>query len=172
MEARFGLAGLYRHSGDLVRAEEVYERHAKWAERQHVFEGSIFAHMGLAMVGIAQNDMLKVYEQGNQCVRYLDKVPGHWLWAVYRLIVATMLAIRGDEARTYQWLWNANELGLGDTVDADTALNLMRIFDVACENQWSNVVRVAGKLAVGQLERLGLRQDARAVKRRMTEALS
>jgi eukaryotic-like serine/threonine-protein kinase len=172
MEARLGLGDLSRIQGGLERAEAIYEGHAAWAERQGVFEGSIFAHMGLASVALAREDLMGMYNQTNLAVQYLNKVPGHWLWAAYRLLVATMLAMRKDEEQTYRWLWNANELGLSDTVDLDFALNLLRIFEIACNERWVNVIRVAGKLAIGQCERLGKKTESRGVKRRMNEILS
>ncbi|MBT3220943.1 MAG: tetratricopeptide repeat protein, partial [Proteobacteria bacterium] len=169
MESRLGLAEIYRRRGEFDRARHIYENHARWATRQNVFEAGVYAHLGLGMVALQQNDMMEVYNQANEAVKYLNKVPGHWLWASYRLLVATMLAYRLDEEQTYRWLWSASELGLGDWVDHDTAENLTAIFHKASENGWVNAVRLAGKLGVSQWERLGQRERSREMKKRIAE---
>jgi hypothetical protein len=104
-----------------------------------------------------------MYTEAYKAALHLNKVPGHWLWAPYRLVVAALLALRHDEDQTYRWLWSASELGLGDTVDHDIASFLTIICRVAHEQRWINVMKVAGKLAVSQWERLRLVDQAREI---------
>lgn len=168
MEARLGLADLHRLRGDADRARRTYLAHRQWAERQGMFEAAILGTLGLAQLALDEGDLEAAYRHGTEAVAHLDKVPGHWLWASYRLVVATLLARRGDQDRTWQWLWSAAELGLADTVDLDIAACLQAIFAIARERQWPRVLRLAGKLAASQLERLGEIERAREVERHAT----
>ena len=154
MECRVGLGDIARIADDHARARRLYTAYLIWAERQNLFEQAIVAHLKLAQVALAQEDLSGVYEHANAAAAVLEKVQGHWLWAPYRLLVATMLALRGDHENTYRWLWSAQELGLGDTVDHDYATLLTVICHVAQRRKWTNALRVAGKLAVGQWDRL------------------
>ncbi|MFT5455145.1 MAG: serine/threonine protein kinase/tetratricopeptide (TPR) repeat protein [Myxococcota bacterium] len=159
MDARLALADLYRHRGEADRAHRIYSVHSGWAERAHQFESAILSHLGIAHIARGRGDLHGMFASASAASRYLERVPGHWLWATYRLMVATQLAMQGDHATTWQWLWSASELGLGDTVDSDTADCLVAIVEVADTSSWGNVLRVAGKLATDQLEALG--QSAR-----------
>jgi serine/threonine protein kinase/tetratricopeptide (TPR) repeat protein len=163
MDCRVGLAEIHRLRGDYDRARQIYEAHAKWAEREHILEAAIFARLGLAQVALLQDDLQAMYEQSLAASQHLAKVPGHWLWAPYRLVVATLLALRNDEEQTYRWLWSAAELGLADTVDHDIAYALTVICHVAHQRKWLNVMKVAAKLATSQWERLRLPEQAREV---------
>lgn len=155
MDARLGLAELYRQKREHERARRIYESYLQWAERQGVFEGAIFALLGLAHLAINQNDLHAAHGYASEAVTHLNKVPAHWLWATYRLVVATLLAKRGDELQTWQWLWSASELGLADTVDSDAADCLELIRAIAQQRGWSKVLRLASKLAESQRQRLG-----------------
>jgi serine/threonine protein kinase/tetratricopeptide (TPR) repeat protein len=163
MEARVGLAEIHRLRGDRDRARQIYEAHAKWAEREKLLEPAILGRLGLAQIALLDDDLQAMYEQARLASDHLNKVPGHWLWAPYRLVVATLLALRGDEENTYGWLWSAKELGLADTVDHDIAYYLTIICHVAHQKKWVNVMKVAGKLAIGQWERLRLPDQAKEV---------
>jgi ATP/maltotriose-dependent transcriptional regulator MalT len=131
-------------------------------------EGRVFAELGLAQLALARDDAHEAYERANGAAAALESLPHHWLWAPYRLVVAALLADRGDHMQTWQWLWSASELGLGDTVDRDTVALLTRVCNVAKLAGWGNVIRVSANLAVEQLERLGDRDGAERVKRDIT----
>ena len=62
-------------------------------------------------------------------------------------------------------LWSADELGLRDIVDADVVDGLERILAVAQRQGWTRVTRLAAKLLVPQLQRLGRTERAAAVLR-------
>ncbi|TNE91336.1 MAG: tetratricopeptide repeat protein [Deltaproteobacteria bacterium] len=163
MDARAGLADLYRMRGDYDRARTIYESCARWAERQHVFESAIFAHLSLAHLALLEDDLSKMYVHASNAAVHLRSVPGHWLWASYRLVVATLLALRDDGEETYRWLWSAHELGLGDTVDQDVAYFLTVLAHVCASKGWPNPTRIATKLAVDQWTRLGRPREAARV---------
>ncbi len=171
MESRLGLASLYRHRGDPDRARAAYAEYLRWAVRTGAFEGQIFCNLGISMLALETGDMAGVYDASTQAVLQLNKVPGHWLWATYRLIVAGMLARRGNEKQTWEWLWTANELGLGDTVDRDNARCLQMICEIASAQRWSNVLRLAGKLGIAQLTALGQARQAKEIREQMAAAL-
>src|SRR5690606_22649453 len=107
MEERLGMGDLYRLRNERRRAAAIYGAHARWAERQGVFEGAISAHLLLAHVSLLEEDLAGMYASAQAAARHLEQVPGHWLWAAYRLVVATMLALRNDADQTYRWLWSA-----------------------------------------------------------------
>ena len=44
------------------------------------------------MVALGRDDMDQLYEHTTRVSEYLGHMPGHWLWAAYRLVVATLLA--------------------------------------------------------------------------------
>ena len=162
-EVRLAQADLYRSQGDLDRASRIYQEHVIWATRQGVFESLILAQLNLALVGIERKDHRAAYAQTKAAAEYLNRVPGHWLWATYRLVVATILAERHELSSTWEWLWSASEMGIGDTVERDTAWCLERICMVAAEKNWSQVRRLASKLWGGQLERLGQAERAKEI---------
>ncbi len=159
-EARLGLGDLYRLREDYDRAESAYRNVMRWAERQGFFETAVITHLLLAQNALAREDLDTMYRESNEAARHLETNPGHWLWAPYRLVVATMLALRNDEDNAYRWLWSAAELGLGDTVDHDQAYLLTVICHVAKDQRWQNTMRVAGKLAVEQWKRLDQKEEA------------
>lgn len=163
MDGRLGLAEMARVRGQYDRARQLYAAHVRWAERANLAEPAIFSRLGAAMAALMVDDAQAMYEQSLAASEHLARIPGHWLWAPYRLVVATMLALRRDEAETYRWLWSASELGLGDTVDHDHAHLLTTLCAVAQQQRWVNVVKLASKLAIAQWERLGHPEQARTV---------
>lgn len=158
MACRSGLGDLARQKGELERARTLYEACLQWAERQKVFETVIQARLMLALVALKARDESGMYEQTTAAATKLEHVPGHWLWASYQLVVAVMLSIRGDEDGAYSWLWGAQDLGLGDTVDRDTARLLTLLVKAARRQGWRNVRIVAGRLALDQWKALGERE--------------
>jgi len=171
MEARYRHADVLRRRGEYDEASKIYTEHARWAELHKKREAAIFAELGLAMVALHRGDMADLYERTNAVSRNLAGMPAHWLWATYRLVVAAMLAHRGDEKQTYTWIWSASELGISDVVDEDIAYLLVDITAIAVRSDWRNVVRVAGKHAHHQLERLGDPEGATFVKSQMDQVL-
>ena len=165
MEARVGMADLHRARGDFARARQVYQACARWAERQNVFDRAILAHLSLAHIALLEDDLAAMYRHAHHAAEHLERVPGHWLWARYRLVVATLLVLRKDRDEAYRWLWSAAELGIGDTVDQDNAYFLTVLVHVAASMGWPNIVTVAGKLAREQWERLGRLREAARVER-------
>jgi len=153
------------------RARPIYEHHLGWSVRQGHFEGAIFAHLGLGMACMRERNVHGVFKHAEEAASFLEQVPGHWLWATYRLMVASMLALREDEQQTYQWLWSASELGLNDIADVDVAENLNLLVEIGSDNSWSEVVRLAGKLGVVQFERLQQAEKVGSIRRRVEEAL-
>jgi eukaryotic-like serine/threonine-protein kinase len=164
MEARLGLAEVYRDIEDVERARPIYENHLGWSLRQGNFEGAIFAHLGLGMACMRERNTDGVFKHAEEAAALLEQVPGHWLWATYRLLVASMLALRDDEKQTYQWLWSASELGLNDIADIDVAENLYMLVQIGSEHRWPEVVRLAGKLGMVQYERLQQADKARTIR--------
>lgn len=156
MDCRVGLADVHRLRGEFDRARKAYEAHVHWAERERLFEAAIVGHLRLAHVALLQDDQMGMYNHAVGASAHLEKVPGHWLWASYRLAVATHLALREDEDQTYRWLWSAAELGLADTIDHDIAYELTIICHVAADQRWVNVMKVASKLASTQWAALRL----------------
>jgi tetratricopeptide (TPR) repeat protein len=171
MDARYRRAEVLRRQGDSDGAEKLYESHLAWATRNKKTEAAIFAELGLAMVALLRDDMHTLYARTTSVSRLLEAMPAHWLWATYRLVVAAMLAHRGDEDGTYTWIWSAAELGIADVVDEDIAYLLTDITAIALRSDWRNVVRVAGRQAVSQLERLGDPDGAGFVKQQMDRVL-
>jgi tetratricopeptide (TPR) repeat protein len=171
MEARLGLAEVYRNRGDVERARPIYENHLVWSIRQGNFEGAIFAHLGLGMACMRERNIHGVFKHAEEAASFLEKVPGHWLWATYRLMVASMLALRDDEKQTYEWLWSASELGLNDIADIDVAENLHLLVEIGSDNHWSEVVRLAGKLGMVQFERLQQADKVGLIRSRLDEVL-
>lgn len=165
MDVRLALADLERVQGDLQRARRMYGEHIAWATGQHAFEEQITGHMGMALLALSDENIDEAYEQAQEMVVLLEQVPGHWLWASYRLVVATLLALRGEPGPAWEWLWSAEELGIRDTVDMDTAWCLERILAVSDgrSDRWDRVRKLAAKLVVPQLYHLGRPEDARRI---------
>jgi tetratricopeptide (TPR) repeat protein len=170
MEARFGLADLYRHQGAVDRAAAIYEQHVRWAQRQKLFEAEVLGHHGLALAALELGDTRRCYEATTDAARCLAGAPAHWLWASYRLIVATLLTMRGEGEEAYRWLWAASDLGLADTVDRDVATCLSRIADESERSGWINPLRVAGKLGIDQWQRLRSGEPARRLQEQLARA--
>ncbi len=168
MEAMRGLAELARLGGQQHRAQELYVDLLRWARRHGHFEPAILAHLGLARVALDAGDRRVAFDHASRASRDLDKVPGHWLWAPYRLLVAVMLARHGAEEQTFAWLWSASELGLADTVDQDIAALIEEVCAEAEQRGWSRVLRVAANLGARQWRRLGRQDRARALERLST----
>lgn len=152
-----------RQRGDAAGAEAAYRAYLAFEGAEEP-EGQVICELGLAQLALSRSDAHEAYERANAAAQALEKLPHHWLWASYRLVVAALLADWGDHMQTWQWLWSASELGLGDTVDRDTVHLLTRVCNVAKLSGWGNVIRVSANLAVEQHERLGERAAARRVK--------
>ena len=167
MEARLALGHLHRLADNPERARELYQEQLSWARRNQLFEPAILACMGLGRVAFDAGDLDTAHEHATAASKYLERVPGHWLWAPYRLQVAALLSERQDQESTYAWLWSAADLGLGDTADHDVAVLVDRLFEQGCAGSWGNVVRVAGKLAVEQWQRLDKPDRAAAIAKRL-----
>lgn len=171
IEARLGLAHVARVRGDRERAARMYGDCADRALREGATELAVASALGRAQLALDQGELGVAYEQTTLAASALDELPGHWLWASYRLVVATLLAHRRDHTSTWQWLWSAQEVGLGETVDRDTADGLVAICEVAAEAGWANVVRLAGKIGTEQLERLNDEEGATRLKQKVATAL-
>ena len=161
MEARLGLADFARRTGDLDRASRLYEAQIEWALRHELLEPAVMGCVGATRLALAQGHLHRAHEWVERAHGQLARVSGHWLWATYRLCVAQIMARRANETVTFQWLWSASELGLGDSVEVDIADSLFEIAGAAATHRWPNTLRLAGKLAIAQYERLG--QDDRVV---------
>jgi len=162
-QARLGLGDLYRLAGDERRALSAYRATQRWAERQDFFELAVQARLLMAQLALEQEDLDTMYAESVVAAKHLERNPGHWLWARYRLVVAVMLALRNDQDGTYRWLWSAEEMGLGDTVDHDNAYLLTVLCHAARAGAWVNTMRLAGRLAVGQWTRLKQPEETRAI---------
>lgn len=167
MEARRELAGVHLGRRELDKARQLYTTYALWAERRGVFEARVVASLQLALVALFDQNVNGMYDMANRAAEPLQTVPGHWLWAHYRLVVATILAWRRDGDGTYAWLWNAADLGLGDVVSHDTVTFLRAICDCAERFGWPKVMRVCGRLLIDQWQRLGYPDAAAQVGRRV-----
>ncbi|MCA9568887.1 MAG: tetratricopeptide repeat protein, partial [Myxococcales bacterium] len=167
MESRYRMAEVHRRRGETDQAALLYNEHLRWASLNKKTEAAILAELGLAMVALLRDDMHDLYDRTTAVSRHLEPMPAHWLWATYRLVVAAMLAHRADENGTYTWLWSASELGIADIVDEDIAYLLTDITAIGLRSDWRNVVRVAGRLAIAQLRRLGDPEGARFVKQQV-----
>ena len=77
--------------------------------------------------------------------------PGHWLWAT-TVVVATYVAHGEDEEVLWQWLWQASELGLKDTVDLDNTDGLLRIAERASQMGWSKTLQLTSSLLLPQVK--------------------
>ncbi len=171
MDCRYALAEVYRLRGDRERARRAYEAHVRWAAREQQFEEEILGWLGLAQVAVLDGDQAALYQNAVKAAEILNRVPAHWLWAPYRLLVAVLLAQRGEEDQCYRWLWSAAELGLADIVDHDIAHLLTIICHTAHARRWQNVMKVASKLATGQWDRLKLADPSREVTQLANEIL-
>ncbi|MBW1876813.1 MAG: tetratricopeptide repeat protein [Deltaproteobacteria bacterium] len=171
MQCRSALGDIFRARGNLKRAQEIYEAHLRWAKRQGVLEDTIAARLDLAQLALIGRDLGAMYQQAKSASKLLETVKGHWMWAFYRLVVATWWAMRGDGEKTYRSLWSASELGLNDTVDQDVAFFLTVICNRARQQRWEQAMRVAGNLALSQWERLGCDKELQRVKGMMQEVL-
>ena len=155
VEARLGLADLARFQGNLDRAQRQYARHAADAERHGAFEARIRAALGLGRAALQRRQVSLAEQHLGFAAALLREAPGHWLWATARLAIASLWAVREDPVATRSWLWSASDLGLGDTVDLDDARDLVDIVHIAREAAWEDVLPIATKLALQQLEGLG-----------------
>ncbi|MEQ1506989.1 MAG: hypothetical protein ABMB14_32475, partial [Myxococcota bacterium] len=154
-EARVALGDLARVAGDRPRADRLYVEAAAWAARSGgASDLAVHANLGRARLAIDADDLTVAYEHTRRVADLLARSAGHPAWPAYRLVVATLLAHRLDHTQTWQWLWSAQEGGVADAVDRDTASSLVSICEVAERAGWANVLRLAGKLGVEQLERL------------------
>jgi tetratricopeptide (TPR) repeat protein len=164
--ARTGLADLARDRGHKDRAERIYRDILPLGG-----ELAVDAALGLAQTSLDSGDQVAAYEHTRQAAQSLESLPGHPAWARYRIVVAALLALRRDHTQTWQWLWSAQQVGLAETTDRDHASCLVILSEVAAEAGWGNVLRLAGKLAAEQLERLQDEARATRLRHRVAEAL-
>ncbi len=155
MEARLGLAHVCRQRGAEAEARALYTLVIDWADRQGAFEAGVTARLGLAEVCLATGAETEAREHAREAGARLKPVPGHSLWAPYRLVVAEQLAVRKDMERCWQWLYAATELGLADTVDIDVANLLTRLAERGRILGWTSVTKHCTRLALAQWEALG-----------------
>lgn len=168
VECRQGLAEVARAGGDRERSRKLLGEVVRWAERKESFDTAILGHLTLAMLAHDEGDARAMHGHAGDASRYLERVPAHWLWAPYRLVVAVLLARRGDGDQTWRWLWSATELGLGDFVDQDIADLLVYMVEQSVRRRWAHPLQVAGKLAVRMLTRLGRAEDAAAIRQQLS----
>jgi tetratricopeptide (TPR) repeat protein len=171
IEARLSVADLARLRGDLRRAQRGYDACAEWADRTDAIDAGIASSLGLARLALQQGALTAAYDHTRRAADWLGREPGHPLWGAYRLVVATLVARRGDHTQTWQWLWSTQEAGAVNAIDRDTAACLVMICDAAAEAGWGNVMKLAGKLGLEQLERLGDEAGATRLKHRVSSAL-
>ncbi len=164
MEARRLGADVMRRAGDLDRAQRAYDVHARWAQRQAALDEAVLNDLGAARLAIARHEIERGITITRAVSERLRPIPGHWLWAPYRLTVAELLAMRGDGDKAWQWLYAASQLGLGDVVERDRAVSLTAIAKVANERGWTVMGRAAARLAGPLWEALGGDASAEALK--------
>lgn len=151
-------AEVQRHAGGAT-AGSLYERAGRDAAALGLASVRVEAWLGQSLLAMARGDAHAAYEATSAASKVLDGLPGHPLWARYRLTVATQLAQRSDHMQTWQWLYSANEIGLEDA-HRDVAAMATSLSEVGRTEGWGNVVRLAGDIAVRQLKRLGNEGDA------------
>jgi hypothetical protein len=161
MEARLTLADVLRRGeGPSGRAVGLYEAQLAWAERQRLSDAVAAGALGAAHLALDEGDLESARALEARARAGLARTPSHFLWAPVQLLTARLRAHDRDERATFQALWSASELGLGDLVHPDTAQGLHDLARLARGRGWPNVLKVAGKLAVSQFERLGERDTA------------
>ena len=160
-------ARVERHAGSLAAAASRYDRVVREAQELGEHEVVVDAEIGRSLIALAHGDQHRAYECTTAAAVALETLPGHPLWARYRLAVSAQLAKRGDHMQTWQWLWSANELGL---TDADRDVNELanQICNVAKLEGWGNVIRVSAAIAVEQLRRLGDEGEAERLRSDIT----
>jgi hypothetical protein len=171
IEARLGIADVARLRGDHRRAQRAYEACAEWADRVDAIDAGVSSSLGLARLTLHQGQLSAAHEHTRRAADWLGREPGHPMWGAYRLVVAALLARRGEHTQTWQWLWSAHEANAIAGVERDTAACLTVICDAAVDAGWGNVVRLAGKLALDQLEKLDDEAGAARLQRRVANAL-
>ncbi|MEZ4238686.1 MAG: protein kinase [Myxococcota bacterium] len=171
IDARLAIADVSRLRGDYGRALRTYEACAAWADRTDAIDAGIGSSLGLARLALVQGAVNAAYDHTRRAADWLGREPGHPQWGAYRLVVAALVARRGDHTQTWQWLWSAQEVGVIGTVDRDTATCLTIITDAAASSGWANVLRLAGKHGAELLERLSDEAGAIRVKQQMASAL-
>lgn len=160
-----------RHREDLPLAERRYERAAAWVDSTCDPDVSARLALGAAQIALSRGDLDGAYPHTVRAAEALARAPGHRTWAVYRAVVAALLARRRDHTGTSQWLWSAQEAGLRHFADRDAASALVTTFAAAAEAGWGNVLRLAGPLGVEQLTRLRDPRGASALQQRLATAL-
>jgi len=160
-------ARVERHAGSVDAAAARYDRVVRDASELGLDDVLVEAELGRSLMALARGDQHRAYECTTAAATALEALPGHPLWARYRLAVAGQLAKRGDHMQTWQWLWSAKELGLDDA-DRDVAELANQILAVARLEGWGNVIRVSAAVAVEQLRRLGAEGEADRLKTDIT----
>jgi len=149
------LADVLRCRGNRERAQQIYMQHLRQSQRRRALEDVVLSSLGLALISLLDRDLQNMRRHAFRAHRFLDTVPGHWLWARFRLVGATLYAMSGDGDAVWRWVWTAQDLGLDDTVDRDVAFLLTVICNRASQEGWDNALRAAGHLALSQWTRLG-----------------
>jgi len=152
MTAKLCQADLQRQRGNTEDANALYTAVHAWAKRNRVVETTIQAALRRAFLFLELGDLRAVHSQATEACTWLESVPGHWLWATYRLVVATYVAHGEDEEVLWQWLWQASELGLKDTVDRDNTDGLLRIAERASTMGWSKTLQLTSSLLLPQIK--------------------
>jgi hypothetical protein len=152
MNAKLGQADLQRQRGNTEDANAMYTAVHAWGKRNRVVDITIQSALRRAFLFLDIGDLRAVHSQATEACTWLESVPGHWLWATYRLVVAAYVAQGEDEEVLWQWLWQASELGLKDTVDRDNTDALLRIADRASHMGWSKSLQLTSSLLLPQIK--------------------
>ena len=171
VESRIAIADVARLRGDRAAALAAYEAASAFADRADAIDIGIRANLGLARLEMATGTLPVASSHARRAGDWLSREPGHPLWGAFRLMVSSVVAQRGEEKQTWQWLWSAQELGVAEGIDRDIAASLVTISEAAAKQRWSKIVRLAGKLAVEQLERLSDEAGATRLKQQVATAL-
>ena len=165
--AVLGLGDLARHRGERAEALGLYQ-----SARSLGADLAVEASLGEALLALDARDLDALYEITRSVAEQLKDKPKHPSWPRYRVAVAALLALRRDHTQTWQWLWSASEAGIDKIIDRDYADCLILLATEAAAAGWGNVLRLAGKLGIEQLERLGDEERSSALRRRIAEVLT
>jgi hypothetical protein len=144
-----------RDLDDAAAARTAGERALRWATAVGHPDLRAASALAVARASLAAGRLPEATESARRAVEGLSGCPRHPIWASYRLLVSVLLAERGDHTQTWQWLWSAQEAGLPELVDRDTAAALERLVALAEGRSWGNVLRLAGKQGADLRARLG-----------------
>ncbi len=160
-----------RDAGQLEEARRHYARAFGWASEVGHLDLRARGGLGAARMLHAAGDVAEATEWTRRSVEGLSACARHPVWAPYRLLVAVLLAERSDHTQTWQWLWSAQEAGVAELADPDAVADLERLASLAEARSWGNVLRLAGKLGSELHARLGDREAAESLTRRVAEVV-